>query len=46
MSFTNEEGWPILRREFATAVRTHTPTALDAQRGLYLQTLIERATQQ
>lgn len=42
----HEECWPILRRDFATAVRTHTPAALDAQRGLYLQSLIEQATQQ
>jgi predicted dehydrogenase len=42
----HEEGWPILRRDFATAVRTHTPTELDAQRGLYLQSLLEQATQQ
>ncbi|WP_406729928.1 Gfo/Idh/MocA family oxidoreductase [Streptomyces sp. GD-15H] len=40
----HEECWPILRREFATAVRTHTPPELDAARGLYLQDLIERAT--
>jgi predicted dehydrogenase len=42
----HEEGWPILRRDFATAVRTHTPTELDAQHGLYLQSLIDRAAQQ
>ncbi|MDG9720057.1 Gfo/Idh/MocA family oxidoreductase [Streptomyces sp. DH24] len=41
--FDHEECWPVLRREFATAVRTHTATGLDARRGLYLQTLIERA---
>ncbi|HET9382659.1 MAG TPA: Gfo/Idh/MocA family oxidoreductase [Streptomyces sp.] len=40
----HEECWPVLRRDFATAVRTGTPTAIDARRGLYLQTLIERAT--
>ncbi|MEU5363919.1 Gfo/Idh/MocA family oxidoreductase [Streptomyces sp. NPDC005925] len=40
----HEECWPVLRRDFATAVRTDTPTELDARRGLYLQTLIERAT--
>jgi hypothetical protein len=38
----HEECWPILRRDFATAVRTNTPPELDAQRGLYLQTLIDR----
>ncbi|MFJ1998713.1 Gfo/Idh/MocA family protein [Streptomyces asiaticus] len=41
----HEECWPILRQDFATAVRTHTPTGLDARRGLYLQTLIDRATE-
>ncbi|MFC9914593.1 Gfo/Idh/MocA family protein [Streptomyces sp. NPDC127197] len=40
----HEECWPILRRDFATALRTRTPTELDARRGLYLQTLIEQAT--
>ncbi|MFD4788644.1 Gfo/Idh/MocA family protein [Streptomyces sp. NPDC058459] len=39
----HEEGWPLLRREFATAVRTHTPTDLDARRGLHLQTLLDMA---
>jgi predicted dehydrogenase len=39
----HEECWPVLRHDFATAVRTRTPTALDARRGLYLQTLIEQA---
>ncbi|MFF0794464.1 Gfo/Idh/MocA family protein [Streptomyces spiralis] len=38
----HEECWPILRRDFATAVRTRTPTELDAQRGLYLQRLIDQ----
>ncbi|MFF5480837.1 Gfo/Idh/MocA family protein [Streptomyces sp. NPDC012935] len=38
----HEECWPIVRRDFATAVRTNTPAELDAQRGLYLQTLIDR----
>lgn len=41
----HEECWPILRRDFATAVRTGTPAELDAHRGLYLQNLIEQATQ-
>ncbi|MFG2357913.1 Gfo/Idh/MocA family protein [Streptomyces sp. NPDC048521] len=39
----HEECWPILRRAFATAVRTNRPTALDAARGLYLQRLIDQA---
>ncbi|MGW1727795.1 Gfo/Idh/MocA family protein [Streptomyces sp. NPDC002306] len=39
----HEECWPILRRTFATAVRAHQPTDLDAARGLYLQRLIEQA---
>ena len=36
------ECWPVLRREFATAVRTGVTTAPDAARGLYLQELIAR----
>lgn len=40
----HEECWPILRRAFATAVRTHRSTGLDAARGLYLQRLIHLAT--
>nr|WP_308122874.1 hypothetical protein [Streptomyces geysiriensis] len=39
----HEECWPVLRREFATAVRTNAPSSIDAGRGLYLQTLLERA---
>ncbi|MGW3159174.1 Gfo/Idh/MocA family protein [Streptomyces sp. NPDC001089] len=39
----HEECWPILRREFATAVRTGVPAELDAHRGLYLQTLLDQA---
>ncbi|MFE7170325.1 Gfo/Idh/MocA family protein [Streptomyces sp. NPDC057616] len=39
----HEECWPILRRAFATAVRTSRPTELDAARGLYLQRLIDQA---
>ncbi|MFI9389535.1 Gfo/Idh/MocA family protein [Streptomyces bauhiniae] len=39
----HEECWPLLRREFATAVRTGTPTELDAGRGLRLQGLLELA---
>ncbi|MFJ4002164.1 Gfo/Idh/MocA family protein [Streptomyces sp. NPDC090023] len=41
----HEECWPLLRREFATAVRTNTPTELDADRGLRLQELLELAAQ-
>ncbi|MCZ4602641.1 Gfo/Idh/MocA family oxidoreductase [Streptomyces sp. Lzd4kr] len=40
----HEECWPILRRAFATAVRTNRPTELDAARGLYLQRLIDQAS--
>ncbi|PTM92952.1 Gfo/Idh/MocA family protein [Streptomyces sp. VMFN-G11Ma] len=40
----HEECWPILRHAFATAVRTHQSTGLDAARGLYLQRLIHLAT--
>ncbi|GAB2607854.1 Gfo/Idh/MocA family oxidoreductase [Streptomyces capparidis] len=39
----HEECWPVLRREFATAVRTRTANELDARRGLYLQTLLDKA---
>ncbi|MFJ8193350.1 hypothetical protein ACIQ8D_26840 [Streptomyces sp. NPDC096094] len=39
----HEECWPVLRHDFATAVRTGTPTPVDAQRGLYLQSLLDRA---
>lgn len=39
----HEECWPILRRAFATAVRTNRPTELDAARGLSLQRLIDQA---
>ncbi|MEU9136673.1 Gfo/Idh/MocA family oxidoreductase [Streptomyces sp. NPDC048404] len=39
----HEESWPVLRREFATAVRSGRPGDLDAHRGLYLQTLIAQA---
>ncbi|MEU4167813.1 Gfo/Idh/MocA family oxidoreductase [Streptomyces sp. NPDC026665] len=39
----HEESWPVLRHEFATAVRTNHPPELDAHRGLYLQTLIAGA---
>ncbi|MEU6343575.1 Gfo/Idh/MocA family oxidoreductase [Streptomyces sp. NPDC046977] len=39
----HEECWPILRAEFAEAVRTGRPGELDAARGLRLQELIEAA---
>ncbi|MET9107391.1 Gfo/Idh/MocA family protein [Streptomyces zhihengii] len=39
----HEECWPVLRREFATAVRTGTSSDLNAQRGLYLQRLLDMA---
>lgn len=41
----HEESWPVLRREFATAVRTGVPGELDARRGLHLQTLIAQASE-
>jgi len=40
----HEESWPVLRREFATAVRTGVSGELDARRGLHLQTLMEQAS--
>jgi predicted dehydrogenase len=40
-----EEAWPVLRREFASAVRTGVPGELDARRGLRLQELIAQAAQ-
>lgn len=39
----HEECWPILRREFATAVRSGRSGELDAHRGLRLQRLLEDA---
>ncbi|MGQ4438768.1 gfo/Idh/MocA family oxidoreductase, partial [Streptomyces violaceoruber] len=38
----HEECWPVLRRDFATAVRSGKPTQVDAGRGLYLQSLLDR----
>ncbi|MET9472289.1 Gfo/Idh/MocA family oxidoreductase [Streptomyces sp. NPDC002922] len=38
----HEECWPILRNEFATAVRTGTGTGIDAARGLHLQELMQQ----
>jgi predicted dehydrogenase len=43
-SIDHSECWPVLRREFATAVRTGVPHSLDARHGLMLQELIQRAT--
>ncbi|MFF3946277.1 Gfo/Idh/MocA family protein [Streptomyces sp. NPDC001902] len=39
----HEEGWPVLRAEFAAAVRSGRAGELDARRGLRLQELIEAA---
>lgn len=36
------ECWPVLRAEFAAAVRSGTPHALDVRRGLMLQELLDR----
>jgi hypothetical protein len=41
----HEESWPVLRREFATAVRTGVSGELDARRGLHLQTLMAQASE-
>ncbi|WP_326664649.1 Gfo/Idh/MocA family protein [Streptomyces sp. NBC_00385] len=38
----HEECWPVLRREFATAVRTGTGTGIDAARGLRIQELLDQ----
>ncbi|WP_371749224.1 Gfo/Idh/MocA family protein [Streptomyces sp. NBC_00280] len=40
-----EESWPVLRREFATAVRTGVAGELDARRGLHLQTLMAQVSE-
>ncbi|MFI6507854.1 Gfo/Idh/MocA family protein [Streptosporangium sp. NPDC050855] len=40
----HEECWPVLRAEFAAAVRSGRAGELDAARGLRLQELIEAAT--
>ncbi|MFJ9624886.1 Gfo/Idh/MocA family protein [Streptomyces sp. NPDC101181] len=40
----HEECWPILRREFATAVRTGRAADLDAAHGLRIQHLLQQAT--
>ncbi|UNT01326.1 Gfo/Idh/MocA family oxidoreductase [Streptomyces tubbatahanensis] len=39
----HEECWPVLRREFATAVRSGRAGDLDARRGLRLQQLLAQA---
>ncbi|WP_369202703.1 Gfo/Idh/MocA family protein [Streptomyces sp. PU-14G] len=39
----HEECWPVLRRDFATAVRTGRPGDIDARRGLRLQELLAQA---
>jgi predicted dehydrogenase len=39
----HEECWPVLRSEFAAAVRTGRPGPIDAARGLRLQELLEQA---
>ncbi|MFD9292554.1 Gfo/Idh/MocA family protein [Streptomyces sp. NPDC060030] len=39
----HEECWPVLRREFATAVRTSTGTGIDAAHGLRIQELLDQA---
>jgi predicted dehydrogenase len=38
----HEECWPVLRAEFAAAVRSGVPHALDVRRGLMLQGLLDR----
>ncbi|MGW0856786.1 Gfo/Idh/MocA family protein [Streptomyces sp. NPDC002690] len=39
----HEECWPVLRREFAGAVRTGRGTGIDAARGLRIQQLLDQA---
>lgn len=39
----HEECWPVLRREFATAVRTGRGTGIDAAHGLHIQRLLDMA---
>ena len=38
----HQECWPVLRAEFAAAVRDGVPHALDVRRGLMLQELLDR----
>jgi hypothetical protein len=40
--FDHEECWPVLRREFAEAVRGRRTPDPDARRGLRLQELLEQ----
>jgi len=40
----HEQCWPVLRAEFAAAVRSGVPHALDVRRGLMLQELLDRIT--
>ncbi|KPI13465.1 oxidoreductase domain protein [Actinobacteria bacterium OK074] len=40
----HEESWPVLRHDFAAAVRAGVPGELDAHRGLHLQSLLARAS--
>ncbi|MET1085548.1 MAG: Gfo/Idh/MocA family oxidoreductase [Arthrobacter sp.] len=39
----HSECWPVLRREFADAVRLGTPVTADAERALQVQALVEAA---
>ncbi|PTT64292.1 Gfo/Idh/MocA family protein [Arthrobacter sp. HMWF013] len=39
----HSECWPVLRREFADAVRLGTAVTVDVERALYLQALVEAA---
>jgi predicted dehydrogenase len=38
----HDDCWPVIRAEFAVAVRTGVPHALDVRRGLELQRLLDR----
>lgn len=42
----HEECWPVLRAEFAAAVRAGRPGPLSAARGLRLQELLARAVRE
>ncbi|HJV98645.1 MAG TPA: Gfo/Idh/MocA family oxidoreductase [Arthrobacter sp.] len=39
----HSECWPVLRREFADAVRLGLPATVDVERALYVQVLVEAA---
>ncbi|MFC4493180.1 Gfo/Idh/MocA family protein [Streptomyces ovatisporus] len=41
--FDHEDAWPVLRREFAAAVRAGRSSDIDARRGLRLQELLTQA---